>query len=327
MYSREEIQEIQLVLASVRILDNGERELLENLVNTRSSEELEDMNPLVPLLVTNKPLYERLAKDYIVRQYQGMPFFDDTYPLFYESKNKPEVFEVADAGEQLEKRVQVVCIKHPKKNLIMKTQKSAGEPAIAKKAAELGIGPLQYKAIPGVILEEYLDGHRIAAADGWPEPQRKEFVEYTGTCLGKILDLLHHEGIVYNNVVLADIQGIGELRDGHLVFVKQKLPRLIDFGFSFYAKNPKDYTNDDVVKFALMDADYKTFCLADPVGLDREGIVKRYRKKLEKLGKEKVLHIDVHQVLGMLPFLNKTEQKRLDKIFTEAFKKTYTLPF
>lgn len=331
-YTLDELQEIRDVLTGVRVLGAQERKNLEAAILAQAEEEREGMDHFISLLVVNKSLYNKMRNDPIFDECGGFVFLPEVYPLFYEEEDPPQAYVLGtnEGHPEHKKRDFVVAVLHGKKNCVVKAQKFPGEHVLAKIVGELGVGPQLYKAYRGFIIEEHIDGETFrTVAEHWPSSMEiEDFVFQTGKTVGTFLDTLHRAGIVYNNAVLCDVEELGVLREGHLLFKDQTPLRLVDFGTSFFVR--REYTNDDVLKFAVMQDDYKLHKMLSPMSAyNRQGIIAMFRKELEQRTEEEVLRLDVGHVLDMLGVIDPTPESNVDvaHAFIGGFQETYTLPF
>ena len=331
-YTAEELQEIRDTVTHQRVLHPTERRNLQEILYSKSKEEVDELNEFLGLLVTNKPLYEKLLHDPVRHDYGIIPFLPETYPLFYECDTVPKVFVVSSCGKDeliipIEKREFVFCIQHPKKSLIVKDQKFPGEQKFARQAAELGIGPTQYKTLNGFITEEVVHGEGfLSFAQKWPRKESIiEFMYETGKTIGECLDAFHRAGMVYNNSILLDICDMETLQDGHFCFYNGKPTKLYDFGQAFYIKDPKSYTKEDVLKFTLMKKEYKIRRIADPTYAGKyDDVLNLFRKQLTSLAEDEVRLGDVLHLLNSVGLYCPPTLENITEPFLEGFQKTYT---
>lgn len=331
-YTAEELQEIRDMVTHQRVLHPTERRRLQEILLSTSKEEVDELNECLGLLVTNKLLYTKLLHDPIRHDYGILPFLPETYPLFYECDTVPKVFVVSSGGNDegiipIEKRELVFCIQHPKKALIVKDQKFPVEQKFARQAAELGIGPTQYKTFKGFLTEEVIHGEGfLSFAQKWPRKESiTEFMYEIGKTIGECLDAFHRAGMLYNNSILLDICDMETLQDGHFCFYNGKPTKLYDFGQAFFIKDQKNYTNEDVLKFAVMTSEYKIRRLADKVSVEtHEDVLNLFRKQLTSLAEDEVRFIDVQHLLSSIDLYCPPTLENITEPFLEGFQKTYT---
>lgn len=194
------------------------------------------------------------------------------YPQQYESYLSELRFLSRAETEHIHVMTRRFCVKVTRgdEQFISKALESPFESDIAKRAAELGIGPKQLSALPGVVREEFIKGAPLLELSD--EQCTPEFMERLGEETAQKITLLHENNILINDQILTD-----DLGKSHLILDENKEVRFIDFGA---AVDLADYPNisDDAV-YSLMRTD--PLAVSRLLNMSREdlpSVVAEYRK-------------------------------------------------
>jgi len=99
--------------------------------------------------------------------------------------------------------------------VIKRYENVVNEPKIAKIASDIGVGPKIEEMGRGWFVEEFIPGNAL-------EYQKNTRVKDVAQSLGKIVGLLHNQGIIYHDSF-----------ERHL-YINNKKPILIDYGSAFF---------------------------------------------------------------------------------------------
>ena len=150
MYSEQEVQEVQDMLAGKRKLSAEEIELLRNEFANKQIPNY--LGPFVSIFATNKGLYEKLSQDALIRNYSYFAFLPEIIGLVYGSEELPKIYFTGG------NRGVIGIITHPTKKIVIKPYQNSREHEVARIASELEAGPKQLKTLEGFLTEEFVEG-------------------------------------------------------------------------------------------------------------------------------------------------------------------------
>lgn len=152
---------------------------------------------------------------------------------------------------------------------VVKPIESELEPAIAKIAAKIGLGPRQYTSLNGLIHEDYVSGVSL------PSLEKNECTPERMFKIGKSFALgmraLHQEGVLVNDQVLMDNFG-----NSHLIIGEGDSVSFIDFGASLIVDHPTNLSDPAMTNLMRCDPFFSLLGAGD---YSKESI-KAYRTNL-----------------------------------------------
>lgn len=273
------------------------------------------MNPLSALSATDHALYQKLLNDANVKSNGIAGFFPETYSMFYEDNTAPSVHFKRGTRNGL-----IAMIKHPSKNVVIKSTQSDWERDIAQTASDLEVGPKQYNSLDGFITEEMIMGDPFTDLKG--ERLSSDFMRANGVRTAEMLSKLHERDILYNDYSLDDSKG-----KSHLLIPINKPAVLIDYGVSLNLKNHPNYSIDEAYKFAT----------TTPIELKRMGaaaegrdpkkrlqdILEENRRRMGRMTKQEITDRDIDFVSSGLFLSGKRWGDSVIEPFRKGFKETY----
>ncbi|MBP6925774.1 MAG: hypothetical protein KBC22_01805 [Candidatus Pacebacteria bacterium] len=150
--------------------------------------------------------------------------------------------------ERLPATTRRFCIKinDTNTNYVVKALESSFEGEIAKRVADLKIGPEQFEALPGTIRELFIEGTPLLKLS--PEEATPELMKDLGTQVAEHLETLHKNNILVNDQILTNDFG-----KSHLIIDESKKVKFVDFGASI---DITEYPNiSDEAVYSLMRTD------------------------------------------------------------------------
>ncbi len=198
---------------------------------------------------------------------------------------------------------------------IAKAVESSFEGDIARKVADLGVGPKQLEALPGTMREEFIEG--VPLLELSEKECTPEFMKQLGIQTAQNLNRLHENNILVNDQILTNDFG-----KSHFILDDKGEVRFIDFGASI---DLTDYPNiPDEAVYSLMRTDPMAgFILPQITQENFKGEIQRYRDAIlsQYPNKEMIIEAKDTQLLREgLSFLN----QRLPNVgaFAEGIKET-----
>ena len=207
---------------------------------------------LWPLAGRDDALWELLVEDQRVERFSVYGLFPASYDLVYGP-------ESVDAGIRYDGRtrgrVAIISgrLRGQPVGIVIKPCQSPGEPAIARIAGDLGLGPRQLPSIEGFLTEEFVHGPFLTDLN--PEAASPKRMHGIGRELGTALSRLHAAGICYNDATVSDPDG-----RSHTVLLADGGIRIIDFGVALLLRDhPANLTFHDAYNAARTDPMFRLF--------------------------------------------------------------------
>ena len=316
MYSAQELQEIQDMLAGKKKLSDQE---IDSINNEFTGKQLPNyLCPFVGLFATNPDLYRKISEDERVKEYSMFGFFPETFDLVYGSETSPEM------SLRSGNRGIVGIIQHPTKNVVIKALQNMREYEVAKIADEEDVGPKQYKTLERFLTEQFVEGELFS---GLREDRRtSEHMYRLGLRVGEILKRLHLREVYYNDTILTDDFG-----RSHLIVPETSPAILIDYGVALRLNNHPNFSDEEVFNFA------RTYPF---VNMSVEGIIHQYgkitkeffdrvvgefRPKIQILTKEQIMSRDIDFINEGLSFATfSLLGNHIVEPFSRGFNETYS---
>ncbi len=170
---------------------------------------------------------------------------------------------------------------------IIKPLESIAEKSIAQTAADMGIGPEQYKAPEGMMHEQFVDGTPLLNLEA--DICTPAFMEDLGQKFGKALKALHEKNILVNDQLLTNDFG-----KSHVILTPDGDVRFVDFGASIDVSHFPEISDDDVVSLMRTDPfmQFSIGAIGTMSPSERTEYISGYRKSIlsQFKTKEDIIH-------------------------------------
>lgn len=276
--------------------------------------------PMVPfekMKTANPDLYQKISRDLVFRRYWFLGFLPEVYPLVYDDGTEPEVAVGGKvAGDILSGRGLVALVNHPAKKLIVKSLQSKREAQIALAAANIGVGPRQYKSVNGFLTEDFVDGEPFTRL-----AERKlvnDRLYLTGRRIGEMLTLLHLHGIYYNDTNLAD-----DIGRSHVIVPDEEPATLIDYGVAIKLDRYPDLDDNEVYDLFRTMPGLNLLMPTVPSADELDYFTGQFRPKIRELSREQIFDRDRYFVEEGLGLLTRIYGRRIVEPFLSGFRETY----
>ena len=303
-YSSEELAAIQRAIAPLppppppEIVGAMETHLPERM---RTFWKLADLAP---------ELFDRLAADPWVEVLSHYAFFPRV--LEWREQGRP-VPELRMTGRT---RGPVAILRSDEERLAIKPFQNSREDEIARIAASVGAGPVQYASLTGYLAEQFAEGTFFTELP--PERRDAATMRSVGQQLGGMLGRLHHAGIYYNDATLADPEG-----RSHLIVAVDGRCTLIDFGVSLLLDHHPEYSREEVHNFARTLPMYRIFVgMADNRG-ELDDFLSEYGSQMARASREDILARDLKFAQQGLSIAGQKLGKEIIPPLREGFLETY----
>ena len=308
MYTKQEVNEVQDLLSSKRKLSEPEIRILQEQFAGKQIPQF--MLPFLGLFATNPDLYEKISGDRRVEKYSLFGFFPESFDIVYGNEKSPEIsFEGRNRGI-------VAIIKHPAKNIVIKPMQNSRENEVAGIAAELEVGPRQYRTLDGFLTEQFVEGDLFSRLT--EEKKSRDSVYLIGRRLGEILKKLHSKGIYYNDAILTDDSG-----RSHLIVPETMHAILFDYGVAIKLDKHPNLSDEEVFNYARTFPVENMFLSLTPTKEKIDALVQNYRPKIKRLTKEQIMGRDLDFVDEGLGFAGIRLGNHIIEPFIKGFKETY----
>lgn len=247
------------------------------------------LSPFWGLAVESPSLFGKLSADSLLPLYSLYAFFPTMYERLYLEGQRPQI---EFAGRT---RGTVAVVRFGEGDgLVIKPEQSGSEEAIARMAGDVGVGPAQYPALEGYLVEELVTG---AFFTSLPEGFLSDsFMYEVGRKLGGMLAALHARNIYYNDATISDPEGrshlIVQLGDGESPGPDLAC-RLIDFGVSVLLDDYPHLGLGDVYNLVRTTPEFR---LLTRMGMREEEIGRflvQYRRTLAGISRDEILARDL----------------------------------
>ena len=250
-------------------------------------------------------LHRKLAADPLVAAYSLYAFFPGIYPRLYHQGERPTItYDGRTRG-------QVAILKFNdgagnSDGIVVKLLQSRREDAIARLAADAQVGPRQFPALDGFLVEEWVAGPFFT---NLPDDAITEAGMYAiGRQLGKMLSDLHARQIYYNDATLADpagrshliIRGYGGTEPGiepgpetGASIGTEPDCRLIDFGVSVLLDNFPNLEPEEVYNLVRTTPEFRLLSRMGLAGSEMGQFLAQYRQRLAAVSREEILARDL----------------------------------
>ncbi len=170
--------------------------------------------------------------------------------------------------------------------IAIKPFQNSREDEIARIAADVGAGPVQYPSLPGYLTERFAEG--VFFTDLPPERRDSDTMRAVGLQLGEMLQRLHEAGVYYNDATLADPEG-----RSHLIVADDGGCTLIDFGVSLLLDRHPEYSREEVHNFARTLPMYRVFAEMADSRADMDDFLREYGRQMVRAGRRDILARDL----------------------------------
>jgi hypothetical protein len=210
-----------------------------------------------------------------------------------------------------------LIISNPDKKIVVKKRQCSFEPEIARKVAELGVGPRLLGTLnENIIVEEFVEGKPFTYEHLRSVPRQ------LGERVGEIYKLMHEAKIMY-----CDYFKAGDFRESaHLIVNTQDIAKskFVDFGVATPIKTPKEMTSEEFVNWCFTIPGFGDMYAVDPENAANYSLGQREFMIKKGLTIDEMVKMDISLVPMQFQWFPESKKDTfILKEFFEAFNKGY----